>query len=1395
MFELQSQMNKQDLFEFGEKSIQKILNTEDYIEKREENLSMTSRQLASAYQKPLAVPKTVEQDMPQNDPEEKESKRRKRQKNQLAAQGKQINDEHEAKGVFNVRREEYVRNEGKLDRDSLNTFQEILKPEMFAPKYVLEHFKEIRQKLDAWKDHLRVFGEGGAGAACLKRDQQIRIEKMRTMYEDGERALVSALAALGFQCETKRNGELKITELNDPERIQQALQENINLRKTLQKQEDIDKKVAEQLMAEKIEELTPMSIRDREKYRNDEDYSFIRTEHMSQFYHFDAVKSVKDLLEKHPEKYQENKAVLDRMYQEVFNLMEVSGEYTMPALAADSLQQDGQISAASKGIFKALREIESKYGDKNDKVVVRANCIIAGIKNILLDKPMTEMESLVAREFMRPADEIEKQRQKAESDAAIYADTYREKKAIFESLATELYGEAAEQIIAGDYGRYMMLMEPGQYEHNVKVLQFVLTKRTGEKIKQLGGEDAKAAEKAVGEAAKPLVLPYLERLRDFDTSMLAGCTDEELIARSEELQELYISGMQISDIAKYTDPDDPQGRSIKDAFVGDKKEQFALKSGIVQEYAVKARMLALIKAYAQGALTKECFTPVEQIKLRSQYRLGAGEEIGTGQMLAYVKDSLMKSEMRKDASYNKYFHSEEAFAKFMASGEEAYESSHKSFDEKMNRVFREGAERVNDGKEIDHKEIKAYYKVLKEREAEIRQEINEEDELGMKTLELQEELERLQEDMQYLKYWAALTMSHFKMAGDEKELIGEAIFRSYKSVDKLDSFRNMGEENFEIMCRQLSAGALELDNATPEEIAAYREENVKGLLTYKQYMREHYEMLEERFHHKVPSLEYIVEHYDEMKRLFANVQVDTNLVNHSRDMIDLRKEEDARLYHLVQTYNAIAGYVLCMGPVACTAPDYKVGVEGASQAMRDGGYSIVYLEREHESLTRQEQEERFTQVSQRVEVHKQERVVALTEIEKKYRQELAAWRTLHDEYVEVASQDESAQELVKLYEEFRKVSSPKLSKDTKIEQLTRIKEAVEKYRASDEQEAGMNDLIATLLEEKTMELLAIINQWDIKEKQAQSAEKDDMEELEAAESLTVIEKFRTVQADDVEISKAGIKLRINYLHQYGEMRSYIEKYEGISSQTLDHFKQWEKLTENKAENVGADMFSNAYLREVPQVLQSEESLRSALSSEDANEVVRALMELNKVNLIAQNWSITEKEMDEVQTNPKNMGYQEIADELVQFPMLKEIGEEGATPVEKRREFIQAFYTQYMEATVAVQEEAEKLLPLVPEEIKQEDKEAYALYLANETEVGRKRAALNLISHEFFRNEATLEVIKEWRDEHPGILESTKAADDKMTVAQVKFKDYFVKTGLLRGIMKNQKMEFDMIFTR
>lgn len=1280
MFEMQSQMNKQELFEFGEKSIQKTLNIEDYIEKRDENLTMDAGQLTSAYKKQEVLPQEMKGDMPQNDPQEKESTRRRRQKKRLADMGKQVNSERRKIENYNKRREQDIRSEGVLDQESLDVFQEVLKPEMFAPKYVLEHFKEIRQQLDVWKEHLRLFGEGGAGAECLSRDQQIRFEKMKTMYEDGERALESALAALGFQCEVTRSKDLKITEIKDPERIERALQENIRYRKNLQEQSNIDEQVVLQLMKEEEENQVPNVLGQREAYRNDKDYSFINTEHMSHFYHYDAVKNVKDMFEKYPEKYQENKAVLDKMYREVFNLAEVLGEYLIPAMVIEELKYNGMVSSSSKNVHGILREIQDQYSEKNKRIESRADCIIAGIKSILTGKSMTEVESLIAREFMKPGDELEQQRKAAESDAAIYADSYREKKAIYESLAEQMYGENAKEIISEKNGRYMMLMEPGQQEHNAEILKFLVTKTTAEKIIQLGGEEAKIAKEEMGRAAKPLVLPYLQRIRDYDTSMLANCTDEELMARSAELQELYMSSMQISDIAKNIDPDDPEGRTINEVFAGKEKELFTLKRALLQEYAVKARMLTMTRAYAKGVLTEKCFIPTEVGKIEEMHGLKRGEEINMGQMLSYVKSNLVKSEMRKDTAYNNYFKSEEAQSYNASLRETEYVSSHKNYDEKLKRVRSEGVKILNcKGDFMGADEIKAYYKILKAKAAEVSQKLQEEDETGMMTLELEEELHKLQEDMQMLNNEYALTRNRFRLAGEDTNLISEPIFRSYASSDGLDSFRNMGEENFETMCRQLSAGALEAEDATPEEIAAYREENRKGLLTYKKYMKEHYEMLEERFHHKAPSLEYIAEHYDEMEAMFGNVQVDTNLVDHSKDIIDWQNEEDIRFYHLVHTYNAMGAYILGFG-IMSSFPDYKKGIEVNSNVMDKNAYTVEYLEQKQENLTLQERMEHFAQVSQRVEARRQEPRTAFQE-------------------------------------------------------------------------------------------------------------KEDLKELEAAEARIVIGKFQTVRTDEHKAMGKDKKIKLNYLHQYAEMQSYRKKYESISSPTLGLFKRWSELKGTDVVNVGQSLFEEDYLKEVPQVLQNEDNLRKSLSSENSDEVVQALMELNKVNLITENKNITEADLKKVQTNPKNMVYQTVAKECIKDSLF------GGNNEEKKLDFIHSLYSQFRETAQAVREEAAKFLPIIPEEILQEDKEAYAYCLANETEAGRKMASFKLIERQYLGDSKEMkDEITRWMEEkYPGMLEDIESTNEKLLEAKLKFQDFFEKAGLEQGVLKNQRLEFNKIF--
>ena len=111
------------------------------------------------------------------------------------------------------------------------------------------------------------------------------------------------------------------------------------------------------------------------------------------------------------------------------------------------------------------------------------------------------------------------------------------------------------------------------------------------------------------------------------------------------------------------------------------------------------------------------------------------------------------------------------------------------------------------------------------------------------------------------------------------------------------------------MCKQLSAGALRRDADVPERKAAYLEENRKGLATYKEHLREHYEMLDERFHRQVPSIEYIEEHYFELRNLFSSIQVDCHLAERDPEFLDLTKEEDVRLNQLFHIYFAIGSFI------------------------------------------------------------------------------------------------------------------------------------------------------------------------------------------------------------------------------------------------------------------------------------------------------------------------------------------------------------------------------------------------------------------------------------------------------------------------------------------------------
>ncbi len=158
----------------------------------------------------------------------------------------------------------------------------------------------------------------------------------------------------------------------------------------------------------------------------------------------------------------------------------------------------------------------------------------------------------------------------------------------------------------------------------------------------------------------------------------------------------------------------------------------------------------------------------------------------------------------------------------------------------------------------------------------------------------------------------ALTANNYHLAGEKEPLIKEPIFHSYSSIEQYEEFRNMKEQDFFTMCENLAAGSLEItEKSTKEEIKKYRERNITGLITYKKHMYEHYKALENKYKHNFPTTEYILSHYEEIEKDFANVQVDADLVEHvPKEVLNKEKKEDLDAYHLVLFYNRFGGAIL-----------------------------------------------------------------------------------------------------------------------------------------------------------------------------------------------------------------------------------------------------------------------------------------------------------------------------------------------------------------------------------------------------------------------------------------------------------------------------------------------------
>ena len=177
-----------------------------------------------------------------------------------------------------------------------------------------------------------------------------------------------------------------------------------------------------------------------------------------------------------------------------------------------------------------------------------------------------------------------------------------------------------------------------------------------------------------------------------------------------------------------------------------------------------------------------------------------------------------------------------------------------------------------------------------------------------------EEAKTYEETRKYMPIMIGLCTRHFKFAGEEKDLINEEFARSFKSSQQYDSFRSMRDEEYTDMMSKIATGTFLDQNSSKEEKENAQAIQKEGLEIYYARTLEHYNMLDRKFGYEMPGYEYVLENIDEIMRISANIQVDFNMIAHDKLVLNRRNPDHLRLIHLVNFYNSYFLWVTSLWP-------------------------------------------------------------------------------------------------------------------------------------------------------------------------------------------------------------------------------------------------------------------------------------------------------------------------------------------------------------------------------------------------------------------------------------------------------------------------------------------------
>lgn len=899
---LRKDMSEEELRSFTQDCMHQEEELQNFLKDRGTALNMDAAGLRGELGRRAGEEQSVKpvSDMPEQAVDEKESRRIRREKKQFqryAAVVKQ--DRRTAEEAF-AERENRLRETEKPDEQAEKMFSKVLCAEHFTPAYVKEHLPEVARTLDAWEKHLKLF-QGEEQRACLSEDKKLRLELMEQMYQQGKSAFQTALKALGYEAQEKEAGFEVVSAKYSEEQKQQALEENRILRTRIARGgAEMDDRIADAVL-EQVNQLEQEYYENSRKLmREDEEYGFISSGHLSNLEQYDKLLSVKKLLEEKADsaEYAENKELLGKLYEELFRLMEAAGKANEYLYSYEELP-DKERYLTADGVRRCAEKRLEEQREKLKVLWERADAVEAGIRRLLKQeipgRELTEKQSLLLESYMPAEQDVyQKRRLEAKQRAKAYVERERQER------------EAA-------------------------------------------AADAMPEEET---AIQEICQEYVDRVKQFDTSLLKQCTDEELVERLEELQTLQLAEARMKKLLEQTELTGRQGQK--------ERAVFELKCRAIQAYAEKARAVALLGAYRAGSLDQECFQQEELEGLYEELGQQRTEPLSRNQLLLAAKRLFEKASAAYDSACRKYFTPDAMKEWYNGKVLDNPESTaHPQHAERRSNAYKACAEALGKPAEkVNGDDLEAFFHLARKRIEELTKQLQAEHAEGRENAKLSAELKRYREYCSSIQQERALVAESYSRTGDKTIPVREGFFRPYNVAEWYPAFREMSEDAYETMCARMSAGKLEKDAADRKRMAYYREENMKGLRTFKERMAQHYEMLEEKFHHRVPSMEYIEENFEQLEKWFSHATVDVEIVDNMRDLVDLTKPEDLRLYHLVHYYNALSAYIHQLHTLPILEMSYEETVSQCGKEIRLlGGISADYLDqkpadREPEALRR-----------------------------------------------------------------------------------------------------------------------------------------------------------------------------------------------------------------------------------------------------------------------------------------------------------------------------------------------------------------------------------------------------------------------------------------------------------